>query len=105
MHIGKHAQFIQMTVETGIGNSIGIKRKNAPLESCKIAFKGIFWFQKSVLEVVFFGFNIIFDHMRVHVLNVGSTMGCQVGKKHLLFTYMAIIFSLMDVIFYHIGTI
>ena len=32
-------------------------------------------------------------------------MGCQVGKKHLLFTYMAIIFSLMDVIFYHIGTI
>ena len=32
-------------------------------------------------------------------------MGCQVGKKHLLFTYMAIIFSLMDFIFYHIGTI
>ena len=32
-------------------------------------------------------------------------MGCQVGKKHLLFTYMAIIFSLMNVIFYHIGTI
>ena len=31
--------------------------------------------------------------------------GCKVGKKHLLFTYMAIIFSLMDVIFYHIGTI
>ena len=32
-------------------------------------------------------------------------MRCQVGKTHLLFTYMAIIFSLMDVIFYHIGTI
>ena len=32
-------------------------------------------------------------------------MRCQVGKKHLLFTYMAIIFFLMDVIFYHIGTI
>ena len=27
-----------------------------------------------------------------------SSMGCQVGKKHLLFTYMAIMFS-------HIGTI
>ena len=34
-----------------------------------------------------------------------QSMGCQVGKKHLLFTYMAIKFSLMDVIFYHIGTI
>ena len=33
------------------------------------------------------------------------SMGCQVGKKHLLFAYMAIIFSLIDVIFYHIGTI
>ena len=32
-------------------------------------------------------------------------MRCQVGKKHLLFTYMAIMFSLMDVIFNHIGTI
>ena len=32
-------------------------------------------------------------------------MGCQVGKKRLLFTYMVIIFSLMDIIFYHLGTI
>ena len=32
-------------------------------------------------------------------------MRCQVGKKHLLFTCMAIIFSLMGVMFYHIGTI
>ena len=30
-------------------------------------------------------------------------MRCQVGKKHLLFTYIAIIFSLMGVIFFHIG--
>ena len=33
------------------------------------------------------------------------TMRCQVGKKYLLFTCMAIEFSLMGVIFYHIGTI
>ena len=33
-----------------------------------------------------------------------KSMRCQVGKKHLLFTYMGIIFSLMGVIFYHIGT-
>ena len=43
----------------------------------------------------------------VSVLNELTMMDmrCQVGKKHLLFTYMAIIFSLMGVIFYHIGTI
>ena len=34
--------------------------------------KGIFWFQKSVCKVVFFGFNIILDHMRVHIPNIGS---------------------------------
>ena len=41
------------------------------------------------------------------LVNVMCIMRCQVGKKHLLFTYtcMAIIFSLIDVIFYHIGTI
>ena len=43
----------------------------------------------------------------VSVLNELTMMDmrCQVGKKHPLFTYMSIIFSLIGVIFYHIGTI
>ena len=35
-------------------------------------FKGIFWYQKSVFMVVFFAFNIMFNHMGFHIPNIGS---------------------------------
>ena len=39
---------------------------------CFHKLEGKFWFQKSVIEVVFFVFNRILDHKRVHIPNIGS---------------------------------
>ena len=47
----------------------------------------------------------LYNKLKRDTSKSNTTMRCQVGKKHLLFTYMAIIFSLMGVIFFHIGTI
>ena len=65
----------------------------------------VFWCQKLILIDC-----LLFSRLYSLTLNecfefLLYSMRFQVCKKHLLFTYMAIIFSMMGVIFYHIGTI